>query len=204
MIHVNGSQSPTVTMTGIVSARHGLNNYAPTFLNATVAQSVEAPAFSIMMKTRKSKMKGSDFIELNSHFKGEITELQVAQAFLSKGIQVSKPLVSDSRYDFIVDIKHELIRIQVKTCSPKEEESFISFKTCSTHTNTQRTIMLSYSKQDVDYFATFYNGICYIVPVDKVGNREFRLRIKPTKNGQIKNINFAENFTLEKFLSSNE
>lgn len=153
---------------------------------------------------KKIKMRGSDFMELNSHFKGEITELQVAQAFLSKGIQVSKPLVSDSRYDFIVDIKHRLIRIQVKTCLLHEEDGFISFKTCSTHTNTQRTVMHSYSKEDVDYFATFYNNVCYIVPVDKVGNREVRLRIKPTKNGQIKNINFAENFTLEKFLSSDE
>jgi len=143
-------------------------------------------------------------VELNSHFKGEITELQVAQAFLSKGIQVSKPLVSDSRYDFIVDINHKLIRIQVKTCTIEENEEYISFKTCSTHTNTQRTVMHSYSKDDVDYFATFYNGICYIVPIEAVGNRMVRLRLKPTKNGQVKNINFAEKFTLEKFLSSDD
>ena len=148
-------------------------------------------------------MKGSDFLELNSHFKGEITELQVAQAFLSKGIQVSKPLVFDSRYDFIVDIKHKLLRIQVKTCQMHGEEEYISFKTCSTHTNTQRTIRHSYSSDDIDYFATYYKETCYIVPIDNVGVREIRLRLKPTKNGQVKNINFAENFTLEKFLLSN-
>ena len=54
---------------------------------------------------------------LNTHFQGEITELQVAEAFLAQGYQVCKPLVSDSRYDFIVDINHHLYRIQVKTAS---------------------------------------------------------------------------------------
>ena len=142
-------------------------------------------------------------MELNSHFKGEITELQVAQAFLSKGLQVCKPLVSDSRYDFIVDINHKLFRIQVKTCNLANLQSaYISFKTCSTHTNTQRTVMHSYTKEEVDYFATYFNNQCYIISIEKVGTREFRLRIAPTKNGQVKNINFAENYTLEKFLSS--
>ena len=134
---------------------------------------------------------------LSTHFQGEITELQVAEAFLALGYQVCKPLVSDSRYDFIVDINHRLYRIQVKTASLSEDEDYIQFKTQSSHTNTQGTVYHSYSAKDIDYFATMHNHQCYLVPVDKVGNRAFRLRLKPTKNGQVKNINFAENFKLE-------
>ena len=52
---------------------------------------------------------------LNTHFLGKITELQVAEAFLQRGFQVCQPLVSDSRYDFIVDINGRLLKIQVKT-----------------------------------------------------------------------------------------
>lgn len=111
-------------------------------------------------------------------------------------------MVADSRYDFIVDINHHLIRIQVKTSAINEEDGYIHFKTCSTHTNTQRTITHTYSTVDVDYFATCFNNECYIIPVEKVGSREFRLRLKPTKNGQVKNINFAKDYTLENFLSS--
>ena len=139
---------------------------------------------------------------LNSHFKGRITELQVAEAFLSKGIQVSQPLVGDSRYDFIVDVNHQLLRIQVKTATLEENGNYIEIKTCSTHTNTQQTIVHSYSKEDVDYFATYFNNECYLIPIEIVGNRTFRLRLKPTKNGQVKNINFAKDFTLNCFLSS--
>lgn len=133
----------------------------------------------------------------NTHFQGEITELEVAQSFLKLGFQVCKPLVSDSRYDFIVDVNHQLYRIQVKTSTLSLDEDYIEFKTQSTHTNTQGTVYHTYSAEDVDYFATMYNHQCYLIPIEKIGNRSFRLRLKPTKNGQTKNINFAENFKLE-------
>jgi len=134
---------------------------------------------------------------LSTHFQGEITELEVAESFLKLGYQVCKPLVSDSRYDFIVDIDHKLYRIQVKTASLSNDEDYIEFHTESSHTNTKGTIYHAYSAEDIDYFATIYNHQCYLVPIEKVGSRSFRLRLKPTKNGQIKNINFAENFKLE-------
>ena len=134
---------------------------------------------------------------LNTHFQGEITELQVAESFLALGYQVCKPLVSDSRYDFIVDINHQLYRIQVKTSSLSADEDYIEFKTQSSHTNTQKTVYQSYSAEDIDYFATMHNHQCYLVPVNKAGGRSCRLRLKPTKNGQTKNINFAKDFKLE-------
>lgn len=115
---------------------------------------------------------------------------------------MSQPLVCDSRYDFIVDVNHRLLRIQVKTATLEENSNYIEIKTCSTHTNTQQTVIHSYSKEDVDYFATYFNNECYLIPIEIVGNRTFRLRLKPTKNGQVKNINFAKDFTLDCFLSS--
>lgn len=134
---------------------------------------------------------------LNTHFQGEITELEVAEAFLAQGYQVCKPLVSDSRYDFVVDINHTFYRIQVKTSSLSIDGDYIEFKTQSSHTNTKKTIYHSYSKEEVDYFATIFNHQCYLVPIEQVGSRSFRLRLKPTKNGQTKNINFAKDFKLE-------
>lgn len=134
---------------------------------------------------------------LNTHFQGEITELEVAEAFLAQGYQVCKPLVSDSRYDFVVDINHTFYRIQVKTSSLSIDGDYIEFKTQSSHTNTKKTVYHSYSKEEVDYFATIFNHQCYLVPIEQVGSRSFRLRLKPTKNGQTKNINFAKDFKLE-------
>lgn len=136
-------------------------------------------------------------IELNSHFKGKITELQVAEKFLQLGYQVNQPLVSDSRYDFVVDIKGKLLKIQVKTSKISEEQDYFEIATCSSHTNTKGTINHTYSKNEIDYFATIYNDECYIIPVEEGAARAIRLRLKPTKNNQTIGVKFAENYKLK-------
>ena len=94
---------------------------------------------------------------LSSHFIGEITEQQVALEFLKQGILISKPLVQSSRYDFIADINGKLYKIQVKTGTFKED-SYLIFATSTSHTNTKGTLNLSYSAQDVDFFASHFSG----------------------------------------------
>lgn len=137
--------------------------------------------------------------ELSSHFIGEITEQQVALEFLKKGYLVSKPLVQSSRYDFIVDINHRLYKVQVKTGTVKED-AYIEFATSTSHTNTQGTINLSYSQEDVNFFATMYQNECYLIPFELCGKRIQRLRLIPTKNNQTKGILFAEEYRLDKVL----
>ena len=138
---------------------------------------------------------------LNSHFIGEITEQQVTLEFLKQGILISKPLVQSSRYDFIADINNKLYKIQVKTGRFKEE-SYLEFATSTSHTNTKGTINISYSEDDVDFFATMYNGQCYLVPYRLCGKRAQRLRFVPAKNGQTKGILFAKDFQLEDIINS--
>ena len=133
---------------------------------------------------------------LSSHFIGEITEQEVALEFLKLGILISKPLVQSSKYDFVADINHKLYKIQVKTGSFKED-AYLEFATSTSHTNTQGTVNLSYSEQDVDFFATMYQGQCYLIPYDLCGKRSQRIRFVPTKSGQTKGILFAKDFCLE-------
>lgn len=138
---------------------------------------------------------------LSSHFIGEITEQQVALEFLKLGILVSKPLVQSSKYDFIADINHNLYKIQVKTGTFKEN-AYLEFATSTSHTNTKGTLNLSYSKQDVDFFATIYENQCYLIPYDLCGKRAQRIRFVPTKNGQTKGILFAKDFHLENIIKT--
>ena len=139
---------------------------------------------------------------LSSHFIGEITEQQVAIEFLKLGILVSKPLVQSSRYDFIADINHRLYKIQVKTSTPKEDNAYIQFATSTSHTNTQGTLNLTYTEEDVDYFATMYENQCYLIPQKECGKRAQRLRLIPTLNGQTKGIMFAKDYHLEDVINS--
>lgn len=134
--------------------------------------------------------------KLSTHFIGEITEQQVALEFLKLGYLVSKPLVQSSKYDFVVDINHKLYKVQVKTGTLKEN-AYIEFATSTSHTNTKGTINLAYSEDDVDFFATMYEGECYLIPIQNCGKRAQRLRIVPTKNGQTKGVTFAKDYHLK-------
>lgn len=138
---------------------------------------------------------------LSSHFIGEITEQEVALEFLKRGILLSKPLVQSSRYDFIADINHKLYKIQVKTGTLKEN-SYIEFATSTSHTNTQGTLNIPYSENDVDFFATMYEGQCYLIPYKVCGKRAQRLRLIPTKNGQTKGITFAKDYIIDTILQT--
>lgn len=139
---------------------------------------------------------------LSSHFIGEITEQEVALEFLKLGILISKPLVQSSRYDFIADVNNHLYKIQVKTCTEREDGNYFDFATSTSHTNTQGTLNISYSADDVDFFATIYNNQCYLIPFGLCGKRAQRLRLKPTLNGQTKGILFAKDFKLEDIIKT--
>lgn len=139
---------------------------------------------------------------LSSHFIGEITEQQVALEFLKLGILLSKPLVQSSRYDFIADIKNKLYKIQVKTCNLTKDKSGICFATSTSHTNTQGTLNISYTAEDVDFFATIYDNQCYIIPFEKCAKRQQKLRLVPPKSNQSQGILYAKDFKLEDILKT--
>ncbi len=136
--------------------------------------------------------------ELSSQLKGKITELQVATYFLQKGFIISQPLI-DARYDFLLDYNGKIFKIQVKTARLNSDKSSLTFNTSNSHTNTKITTNRSYDGE-IDFFATFYQDICYLIPVSECGKREKTLRILPPKNGQVTNVSFLKDYIAEKVL----
>jgi len=137
-------------------------------------------------------------MELSTKAKGNLTELQCITAFYQLGYQVSIPYGENSRYDFIADVNGKLIRVQVKTSSIKQEtKGAISFATASTRINSTKNITHRYTKDEIDYFTTFWDNKCYLIPVEETAGREKTLRFIPPANGQIKGITFAKDYELE-------
>ena len=52
----------------------------------------------------------------------------------------------------------------------------------------------------VDFFATWYKGNVYLIPVEECSGAEKAIRIIPPKNGQIKGINFAKDYLAQEVL----
>ncbi len=78
----------------------------------------------------------------------------------------------------------------------------MEFATSTSHTNTKGTLNLSYSSEDVDFFATTYENQCYLIPFSVCGKRSQRLRLISTKNGQTKGITFAKDYEIDKILEN--
>ena len=135
---------------------------------------------------------------MNTNIKGTITELKCKIYFLELGYTVSTP-ENPTRYDFILDTGEKLLKIQVKTCTSDEEK--ISFSTCSTHFINGRHIHTDYQNDNIDYFCTWYENKCYLIPVSECGKTEKNLRLVPTRNGQKKGICFANDYIAEEVLS---
>ena len=135
--------------------------------------------------------------------KGRITELKCELWFLEHGFLVSIPDIP-YQYDFLVDVKGKILKIQVKTGMVDTEKTGITIKLCSTTHNSNGYTRRNYSENDVDYFMTYYNGECYLIPFSECGVKEKKLRFIPPKNGQVKGISFAKDYLAEKILELEE
>lgn len=129
-------------------------------------------------------------MELTTQQKGITTEMYVAAYLLSLGYNVSQPMCQDSRYDLIVDVNNKLLRLQVKTARASSHNS-ITFNCRSTTKNSKTNKARSYGKNEIDYFATYWNHQVYLIPVEECSS-EKRLHLDPPLQS---NWAYIENFS---------
>ena len=134
-------------------------------------------------------------VELNPKQKGNLTELKCLSAFYELGYQCSIPYGENSRYDFIADIDGKLIRVQCKT-SREVGVGVIEFPCRSSRSNTHSNLQRRYTANEIDYFCTFWDGKCYLIPVTECSITKI-LRFVPPKNGQKVGITYAKDYELQ-------
>ena len=134
-------------------------------------------------------------MELSSKQKGNLTELQCITAFYELGYQISIPYGENSRYDFIADINGKLIKVQVKTSSTKDEGKSFEFSCRSTRVNAQGSLSRTYTAEEIDYFCTYFNNKCYLIPISEC-SRSKKLRLEPPASSQKVGINMAIDYEL--------
>lgn len=130
--------------------------------------------------------------------KGTLTQLQCVADFIGRNILVSEPVVADSKYDYIVDINNKLYKIQCKSASLSQDGNYISLKTKTTNVRTMKDTY--YTKDDIDYFYSCYDGKSYLIPVEDSGHGETRLRFSCSCNNP--NIHWAKDYELDIILNS--
>ena len=138
---------------------------------------------------------------MNSKQKGNITELETMLAFLKLGYNVLTPYGDCERYDFVVDVKGKFIKVQSKTSNTEDNGASFKFNCRSSNRSNGSIVHHKYTKDEIDYFVTTFNGKAYLVPVEECG-ADKRLRLLPAKNGQTRGITWAKDYELEEVVKN--
>lgn len=100
---------------------------------------------------------------------GEITELRFYLMAFEKGLIISKPFGDNQKYDFIVDAKGRLSRVQVKSVSMKDKYSRgrMRYRINASFGATHKHV---YSKEIIDFLVVFVipENTWYVVPIEAI------------------------------------
>lgn len=130
---------------------------------------------------------------------GNLTELQCITRFYELDCVVSVPYGDSSKYDMILEYQGGLYKLQCKHAKEFFETdgtlSYLKIKTSwqSGYTKNSQYHTNKYSKNDIDYFVTHYQGVNYLIPVEECSTEKV-LRVLPPKNGQVKGVSFLNNY----------
>lgn len=140
---------------------------------------------------------------MNTKELGNLTELQCITKLYELGCAVSIPYGNSEKYDVIIEWDNKLYKVQIKHANVHldslQEVDYISLKcTWEGHNRSGYTRNL-YTANDIDFFATFYENECYLIPQSECSTQKL-LRIKTPKNNQVKGVSFLMNYKAKEIL----
>jgi len=107
-------------------------------------------------------------IKQSTKTKGEIAETFVLANLIQNGFTVSIPYGENSRYDFIVETKTGLKKIQVKYIGKHKGKKYFQFPLRSIRANKKQNKIKYYTVKEIDFMVGYCteNKGCYIIPME--------------------------------------
>lgn len=136
---------------------------------------------------------------MTSKHLGNITELECMTSIVRLGYNVLTPYGDCERYDFVIDINGVFYKIQSKTSRSYDDGASFTFNCRSNHRKNGKIVHHKYTKDEIDFFITYFNNQCYLIPVEECGSDK-KLRILPAQNEQERGITWAKDYLLEKVI----
>jgi len=135
---------------------------------------------------------------MDTNQKGVLTELEVMLYITKLGYTVSVPYGDRDRYDQIWDINNKLYRVQVKTSRWKDENHKAFIFKCRSYSN---GVQHRYTKEQIDFFATMWDGKCYLVPVEQCSSEKALWLEHPTASNP-NGAQMASQYEIEEVLKT--
>jgi hypothetical protein len=110
---------------------------------------------------------------------------------------VLRPLCEGRRYDLVIDLEPELLRVQCKVAQRLAGAMAVRLKT--NRCTPGGYISTGYSADEIDAICAYSPDLsrCFLIPIDEVsGRRAIHLRLDPAKNNQARGIKWASDYEL--------
>lgn len=136
---------------------------------------------------------------MHSKIKGNIGELVCASELSRLGYSVFKEFGDISKIDLIAEKNGKLLTIQCKSVTPHDGVLDMSVRKCGPN------YVSLYDMSKIDYFSLYdlENRNLYLIPVEILANykNSFILRLTESKNKQVYQSNWAQDYTIDKILA---
>jgi prevent-host-death family protein len=134
----------------------------------------------------------------DTNHKGNLAEAVIAAEATRLGIPVLKPLVEHTRYDLVFELADELVRVQCKW-APLRGDVVVVTLMSSRYTSAGRQIRRAYTAEEIDAVAVYCEPLdqCYLLRPELFERRRaVHLRVRPPRNGQRAQLNWAADYQL--------
>jgi PD-(D/E)XK endonuclease len=114
------------------------------------------------------------------------------------GLTVLRPLCEGRRYDLIIDLEPQLLRVQCKLA--QRLGGVLSVRLKTSRYTPGGYVTTGYTPAEVDAIGAYSPELnrCYLIPISEVsGGRAVHLRLDPTRNNQAQGIRWAADYELE-------
>lgn len=176
------------------------------------AKSLEGRAIvnqNITHKLYRPDERAVDKSTNNTGLVGKIGEVATVKKFIENGIQVYMPVLDNTKVDLVADFDGKPQRIQVKSSSRYVgvDNGATNFKLVSAGNIFNHGIATpkrtSYSIDEIDYFALYdcNKDEVYLVKNTESTPKDITLRHTPPVTGQTKNINYASDYQIDRYLA---
>ena len=128
--------------------------------------------------------------------RGEATEAAVLHHFIRLGLHVFVPWAHDLPFDLVASPDGErFLRVQCK--SGRERNDCVLFNSASTDHGRGRR----HYRDRADVLAVYCPTVdqVYVVPVEDAAGYVTSLRLRPSRNNQVRGIRMAEDHTVERW-----
>jgi hypothetical protein len=133
---------------------------------------------------------------LTTNQKGALAEAKIAALAIELGLGVLRPL-DDERYDLILDLRPQLLRVQCKWAVRSNNVVIIRTRRC--RRGPEGLIHRWYEAGEIDAVAAYCEELdrCYLLPLELSVNRAaVQLRLLPCRNNQAVGVHWARDYEL--------